>query len=275
VPSWPKQLGWFTYAVHGPLARTVGDVALMMSVIAGPDPRSPIAIREPGSLFAADLGRDFRGVRIAWSKDLGDLPIDPRVTAVLESKRSVFEEIGCVVEEGEPDFTDANAVFQAWRAWTFELSYADLIEKHRDQIKETVVWNAELGKTLTGPQLARAEAKRTELYHRVRRFMERYEFLICPVTQVPPFPVTQEYITEINGVQMETYIDWMKACSYITVTGHPAISVPCGFTPEGLPVGIQIVGRHQDDWGVLQLAHAFEQATQVWRMRPGVVAGAG
>lgn len=273
VPSWPTLLGWFTFGVYGPMARTVGDVALMLSAIAGPDPRSPIAIREPGSLFAADLGRDFRGVRIAWSKDLGDLPIDPRVTAVLESKRPVFEEIGCVVEEGEPDFTDANEVFQAWRAWTFELSYADLMEKHRDQIKETVVWNAELGKTLTGPQLARAEAKRTELYHRVRCFMERYEFLICPVTQVPPFPVTLEYPTEINGVKMETYIDWMKACSYITVTGHPAISVPCGFTPEGLPVGIQIVGRHQDDWGVLQLAYAFEQATEVWRTQPGVVAG--
>ena len=121
---------------------------------------------------------------------------------------------------------------------------------------------------LTGPQVGRAEVKRTALYHRVRAFMEKYEFLICPVNQVPPFDVTQQYITEINGVKMDTYIDWMKSCYYITVTNLPAMSVPYGFTPEGLPVGMQIVGRHQDEFGVLQLAHAFEQATQLWKRRP-------
>jgi amidase len=108
------------------------------------------------------------------------------------------------------------------------------------------------------------------LYHRLRQFMETHEFLILPVSQVPPFEVNQPYVTEINGIQMETYIDWMKSCYYITVTGHPAISVPAGFTPEGLPVGVQIVGRHQDDFGVLQLAYAFEQATGVWKRRPSV-----
>ena len=271
VPNWPKQLGWFPISVDGPMARTVGDVALMLSVMAGPDPRCPIAITEPGSKFAVDLGRDFRGVRIAWSRDFGGLPIDRRVTAVLEEKRSAFEQIGCIVEEGEPDYRDADEIFKLWRAWSFELGYTDLIRQHPNKIKETVVWNAEEGLKTTGPQLARAEAKRTELYHRVRIFMERYEFMVMPVTQVPPFPVTQEYITEIEGVQMGTYIDWMRSCYYITVTGLPAISVPCGFTPDGLPVGIQIVGRHQDDLGVLQLAHAFEQATQTWRQRPPVV----
>jgi amidase len=272
VPNYPDQLGWFPISVKGPMARTVQDVALMLSVLAGPDPRSPIAIREPGSIFAASLDRDWKGVRIAWSRDFGGLPIDRRVTAALEAKRHVFEEIGCIVEDGEPDFADADEVFKLWRAWAFELGYTDLIAKHRDKIKQTVIWNAEEGLSITGPQLARAEAKRTELYHRVRRFMERYEYMIFPVTQVPPFAVTTEYPTEIEGVQMETYIDWMKSCYYITVTGLPAISVPCGFTPEGLPVGMQIVGRHQDDFGVLQLAHAFEQATQTWRQRPGVVA---
>jgi amidase len=139
-------------------------------------------------------------------------------------------------------------------------------------IKDTVIWNTEAGLKLTGPELGQAERKRTELYHRLRQFMETYEYLILPVSQVPPFDVTQPYITEINGVKMGTYIDWMKSCYYITVTGHPAISVPAGFTPEGLPVGIQIVGRHQDDFGVLQLAHAFEQATGVWKRRPAVAA---
>jgi amidase len=138
-------------------------------------------------------------------------------------------------------------------------------------IKETVVWNAQAGQQISGPQLARAEMQRTALYHHMREFMERYEFLICAVNQVPPFDVTQEYITEINGAPMETYIDWMKSCYYITVTGHPALSVPCGFTPGGLPVGAQVVGRHQDDFGVLQLGYAFEQATLHWKQRPSVV----
>jgi amidase len=272
VPVWPTQLGWWGISVQGPMARTVQDTALMLSAIAGPDPRSPIAIAEPGSLFARPLGRDFKGVRIAWSRDLGGIPVDTRVTAVLDSQRQVFEALGCVIADATPDFSDADEIFQVWRAWRFELLYGDHAKNHPDLVKDTVIWNAEAGTKLTGPQLSRAEHKRTELYHRLRQFMETHDFLIMPVSQVPPFDVKQPYITEINGIKMQTYIDWMKSCYYITVTGLPAISVPGGFTPEGLPVGIQIVGRHQDDFGVLQLAHAFEQATGHWKTRPSVVA---
>jgi len=253
------------------MARTVQDTALMLSAIAGPDPRSPIAIAEPGSLFRRPLERDFKRVRVAWSRDLGRLPVDPRVTAVIDGQRHVFESLGCVVEDGEPDFRDADEIFKVWRAWRFEQTLGELLKTHRDQLKETVVWNIEQGIKLSGPQTGQAELKRTELYHRVREFMERYEFLILPVSQVPPFDVKQRYITEINGVRMETYIDWMKSCYYISVVGLPAISVPCGFTPDGLPIGVQIVGRHQDDFGVLQLAYDFEQATGSWKQRPPVV----
>ena len=272
VPVWPSLLGWWAITVQGPMARTVQDTALMLSAIAGPDPRSPIAIAEPGHLFARPLGRDFTGVRITWSRDLGGIPVDPRVTAVLESQRSVFEALGCMIDDATPDFSDADEIFQVWRAWRFELSYGDHVRNRRELVKDTVIWNAEAGMKLTGPELGRAERRRTELYHRLRQFMEAHEFLILPVSQVPPFDVKQPYITEINGVTMGTYIDWMKSCYYITVTGLPAISVPAGFTPEGLPVGIQIVGRHQDDFGVLQLAHAFEQATGHWKRRPPVAA---
>jgi len=268
VPVWPNLAGWFPISVQGPMARTVQDTALMLSTIAGPDPRSPIAITEPGSLFSRPLERDFKGVRVAWSRDLGGLPVDPRVTEVIEESRQVFESLGCMVEDSEPDFADADEVFKVWRAWRFELMYAELLESHRDKIKDAVIWNVEEGMKLTGPQIGRAERKRTELYHLVREFMETYEFLILPVSQVPPFDVKQRYVTEINGVKMDTYIDWMKSCYYISVIGLPAISVPCGFTPEGLPVGLQIVGRHQDDLGVLQLAYAFEQSTGLWRTRP-------
>ncbi len=260
VPAWPRALGWSPLSVQGPMARSVADAALMLSVLAGPDPRSPIAIREPGELFARPLERDFHGVRVAWSRDLGGLPVDPQVTAALEAKRELFEALGCTVEEATFDFGPADEIFRVQRAWHFHQAYGELVANHSDQIKETVVWNTEEGAKLTGPQLARAQAEQTDLFQRLRIFMERYAFLLLPVSQVPPFDVTERYVSEIDGVAMPSYIDWMKSCYYISVTGHPAISVPAGFTTDGLPVGLQIVGRHQDDLGVLQLAHAFEQA---------------
>jgi amidase len=271
VPSWPTQNGWGTLSVDGPMARTVADVALMLSAIAGPDSRSPIAIAEPGDRFAQPLDRDFRGSRIAWSRDLGGLPIDPRVTAAIDAQRHTFEALGCTIEDREPDLTDADEIFKILRAWSFELSHGELLSTHRNQLKDTVIWNIEAGTRLSGPDIARAERQRAALYQRMREFMETYEFLICPVSQAPPFDVTQPYLTTINGQPMETYIDWMRSCYYISVTGHPAISVPCGFTAEGLPIGVQIVGRHRDELGVLQLAYAFEQATELWKRRPPII----
>ena len=268
VPVWPNLVAWSPLSVEGPMARTVKDLALMLSVIAGPHPCSPISIAEPASLFTRPLDRNFKDVRIAWSKDLGELPVDPRVTRALEDQRHVFEDLGCIMEEDQPDFADADEIFKVWRAWNFELAFAELLKSKRALIKDSVIWNIEQGQKLTGPQIGRAEVKRTELYHRVREFMQTHEFLICPVNQVPPFDISQRWVQNIDGVKMDTYIDWMKSCYYITVTGLPAISVPCGFTPEGLPVGMQIVGRHMDDFGVLQMAHAFEQATKMWQRRP-------
>ena len=272
VPVWPTTAAWSPLSVAGPMARTVEDAALMLSAIAGPDPHSPISIEQPGEIFRRPLERDFLGVSIAWSLDLGGaFPVDPRVIAVLESQRETFSTLGCQVDDATPDLHEADECFKIWRAWQFELGRGELVERHRDQVKDTVIWNVEEGQQLSGPDLGRAEKMRTALYHRLREFMEVYEFLILVVSQVPPFDVTQEYVTDINGIRMPSYIDWMKSCYYISVVGHPAISVPCGFTPEGLPVGVQIVGRHRDDWGVLQLAYAFQQATEVWKRRPPVV----
>ena len=268
VPVWPRKAAWFPFNVHGPMARTVPDVALMLRAIAGPDPRDPLSLGESGRLFREPLERDFKGVHVAWSRDLDGLPVDPRITTVIDGQRSTFESLGCVTEEAGPDLSDADEIFTTWRAWSYELEYGDLLDDHRELLKDTVVWNIEEGRRLTGPQLGEVERQRTDLYQRVGAFMEQYEFLVLPVSQVPPFDVEQPYVTEINGVQMETYLDWMRSCYYITVTGLPAISMPCGFTPEGLPVGVQIVGRRHDDFGVLQLAHAFEQATGFWKQRP-------
>jgi amidase len=148
------------------------------------------------------------------------------------------------------------------------MRFAPLLKTHRTELKDTVIWNIEQGLALDGARIARAESLRTELYQRLRAFLEKYEFLLGPVNQLPPFPVETEYPTKIAGVTLANYLDWMKSCYYVTITSHPAISVPAGFTPEGLPVGLQIVGRYRDDFGVLQLAHAFEAETRVWKQRP-------
>ena len=273
VPVWPSQTPWSALAVQGPMARTVQDTALMLSAIAGPDARCPVALTDRGETFnplTHSLERDFDGVHIAWSSDMGGLPVDPRIVSVIESQRGTFGELGCDIDEACPDFSDANDVFMMMRAAGMAATRAELLKNHRDQLKDTVIWNIEEGMKLNAADVGMAEVKRAALFERVRKFMETYEFLVFPVSQHPPFDVTQPYLTEVNGVQMETYIDWMRSCYYITATGHPAISVPCGFTEDGLPVGVQIVGRHQSEFSVLQLAYAFQQATGFWKQKPEI-----
>jgi amidase len=271
VSAWPESNAWNTLSVLGPLARTVSDCAFLLAGMAGPDPRAPATIAEPGEIFLKKLTRNFRKVKIAWSRDLGGLPVEPAVTRVLEEQKQVFTDLGCVIEDAEPDFSGATESFETLRAVGFFHKVGPLLEKHRDKLKDTVIWNVEEGRKRSAEDVARAEVLRTELFHRMRRFLEKYEFLVCPVNQLPPYPVDTEWPREVAGVKMGNYLDWMKSCYYITITSHPAISVPAGFTQEGLPVGIQIVGRFRDDFGVLQLAQAFESATETWKRRPPLV----
>ncbi len=268
VPVWPSSTGWSPLAVHGPMARTAEDIALFMSAIAGADRRVPISLPGAPSSFARPLDRDLTGTRVAWSPRLGDLPVDPTVLTVMEEQRSVFEQLGCEVVDVDPDLRAADEAFQTLRAWQFELGTGAIMDEHREQLKDTVIWNVEQGRALTGPDVGAAERARTELFHRFSDFMTGFDLLVCPVSQVPPFEAGTEWISEIDGTPMATYISWMQSCSRITVTGHPAASVPAGFTPDGLPVGLQFVGRHLDDFGVLQFAHAFERANPVGRQRP-------
>ena len=272
VPSYPQANPWSNMSELGPMGRTVEDAAFLLAAMAGPDPRSPVSYPEPGSVFLRPLKRDFRKTRIAWSRDLGGLPMDPRVPAVLEPHRRTFKALGCAITDAEPDFNGAKEAFETLRAFVFVHRNGENVKKHRERMKDDIVWNVEQGLKLTTEQLAAAEAKRAQMYQRMRLLLEKHEFLVCPVNQLPPYSVDTEWPREIAGVKMDNYLDWMKSCYYITLTGHPAISVPAGFTPEGLPVGIQIVGRYRDDFGVLQLAHAFEEATQFWRRRPPVLA---
>jgi len=272
VPQWPTATPYSTLTVAGPMARTVADAALMLAALAGPDARDPYSIEQDPARFLGSLERGFAGVRVACALDWGGLPVDPAVTQALRAQLPVFEQLGCRVEEACPDFGDADAAFQALRAQNFAVSQGETVRLHRGQVKETVIWNTELGLTQPAANLIRAERERAALFERMHGFMQQYEFVIGPVSQVAPFPVDEEYVREIDGTPMQNYIDWMRSAYYVTMTGHPAISVPCGFTAEGLPVGVQIVGRYRDEWGVLQLAHAFEQATQFWRQAPALAA---
>ena len=261
VPVWPDETPWFPVPVQGPMARSAADAALMLSAIAGPDPRAPLSLAEPGETFRRPLDRDFEGVRVAWSTGFGGVPFDPRVRAALAPARGGLERIGCEVEDAEPDMSGADVAFDRWRAWYFELNWGPLLDRRRESMKDTVIWNIERGRALDAAALAEASRRWTALLRRARTFFERYEFLALPVSQVPPFDIGIEYPTEIAGVTMRSYTDWMASCAWVSLLGCPAVSVPAGETPEGLPVGLQIVGRPRDDFGVLQLGHALEQAS--------------
>ena len=270
VPNPSVKLGWFTEATNGCMGRSTADLALALSTIAGPDISTPLSINEPGSLFARPLERSFKGVRIAWFNQLNGIPIDPRVRTVVDAHRKTFESLGCIVEQAEPDLAPAETSFCTLRSWNYVASYGALFQQHPEAFKDTLRGELEAGKALSGSDIARAEAARTQLWRSFQSFFTQYEYFILPTTQLPPFDVNTPWATEINGVHLTNYIDWMKSCWYISATGNPAASVPAGFTAEGLPVGLQIVGRDRQDFSVLQLAHAFEQATGFGKRRPAL-----
>jgi amidase len=270
VPDPNAHFGWSTLFTNGCLGRSTADLALALSTIAGPDKDTPLSINEPGSLFARPLERDFKGVRVAWFKDLNGIPIDARVRTAVDAHRKTFESLGCIVEQAEPDFAPAEISYRILRAWSSAAGHGKGLEKYPDGFKDTLTAEIKEGLALSGSDIARAEIAHVDMWRRFQSFLERYEYFILPTTQLPPFDVSTPWPTEISGVHLANYIDWMKSCWYISATANPAVSVPAGFTPEGLPVGVQIVGCDKADFSVLQLAHALENATNFSRRHPTI-----
>jgi amidase len=269
VPVYPVVTAWDAYSVQGPMARTVGDLALMLAAMAGPDPRSPISYPADGRAFVAATRRpSLRGARIAWSADLGITPVDDEIRSVSFAATRVLRDLGARVDEAHPDFTGLLEVVLASRGFSMVARHEDKLADWRGVMQENLVRNIEHGLGLSVSEVARAERMRTELWERVRRFQQRYDFIVTPTTAIPPFPLETIYPREINGVPMENYIQWVLLTYAFTVVGLPAISIPCGFTRAGLPVGLQIVGRWRDDAGVLRAAAAFESAAPWADRRP-------
>jgi amidase len=266
-----ESTSWTPLSVSGPIARTVGDVALFLSAIAGPNPRSPLSIQDDPARFRKPLGRDFKGVRVAWWRGLGGIPFQSEIRRVVDANRKVFEDLGCVVEEAEPDFSGLDEAFPVLRFAANYPQYAPLVKQRPEWVKDTIKFEVAQAERATAADVGRALARQARMYDDSRQFFERYEYLILPVTQVEPFDVNTPYPTEVAGTRMITYIDWMRSCWYVTMMSNPAISVPAGFSATGLPVGLQIVGRHRDEWSVLQLAHAFEQETNHGKRRPALI----
>jgi amidase len=262
---------WQPLAVSGPIARTVADVALLLSAIAGPDAASPLSINEDPTVFRAPLARNFKGARVAWFTALGGIPFEPEILRVVNANRHVFEGLGCAVSDAEPDFSGMDDAFRVLRFSANYANYAPLVKQRAEWVKDEIKYEVAQAEHYTGGDVGRAMARQARLHDQSREFFERFDSFVLPVTQVLPFDVNTHYPTSVAGIAMSDYVDWMRSCWYITLMANPAISVPGGFSESGLPVGLQIVGRHRDDWSVLQMAHAFEQATHHGSRRPALV----
>jgi amidase len=255
------------------MARNVPDLALLLSVQAGYDPRAPLSLEGDGARYRAPLEADLNGKRIAWVGDFGGyLPYEGGVLDVCKVALKTFETIGCMVEEAQPDYP-VDAVWQAFvklRAWQ---TGGTLLPFYRDPAKRALmkpeaVWEVESGLKLSAYDITAASAVRSEWYHAVRRFFERYDYFVVPTAQLFPFPIELTWPREIGGTRMTTYHEWMKGVLPVTMAGSPALAVPAGFGAQGLPIGIQIVGPNHAEFACLQLAHAYDQATNWVARRP-------
>jgi amidase len=272
VPTWPTQDPWFTLPVQGPMGRTVADAVLLLSAQAGPDPRPVVSLPEPGSIFTARFPARLDGLRIAVSPDLGGtVVVDPEVAATVEAQIATLTDLGATVTRASLDFTGADEAFTTLRALNYAQVFGQLVDQSSELVKQAIQSNVAHGRTLTGSDVARADALRGAIYNRALAFFGEYDALVLPACQALPFDADLEYPDSIAGVPMENYLEWMKAAYFVSVTECPATAVPVGFSRDGLPIGVQVVAPPRDDLRALTVAHCIEQATRAGQRRPDIL----
>jgi amidase len=254
--------------VEGPMARNVTDLCLLLDAMSGFEPGDPRSIPRDKHSFSSVMENHWKPRRVAFSRDLGITPVDPEVAAQIEAAAKALEASGVVVEEAHPDMHEAMSCFQTLRALNFATGLGGLLKSHRDKLKPEVVWNIEKGFALTVYDIAKAESERGALFHRMNDFLHHYDALLCPATIVPPFPVEQRFPTHCNGLEFETYVDWLLIVAVATLCACPAISIPCGFTTTGLPVGLQIIGPNRGEAKLLAVAKYAEDVLNLGTITP-------
>src|ERR1700733_6160157 len=244
--------------VHGPMARNVEDIALLLDAMSGEHPADPLSLPRLPTSFLSAARSGKRPKRIAYSPDLGITPVDPEVAAITRKAASRFAEAGVIVEEAHPDLREAHECFHVLRAFDFAISKASLLRSKRDQLKPEVIWNIEQGLKLTVEQLERAEAQRVAMTARTLEFFQTYDLLLSPATIVAPFPIGNRYVAECAGTKFDNYVEWLGIVYAITLVCCPALSLPCGFTTSGLPVGLQMVAAPRGEAQLLAGARVLE-----------------
>ncbi len=258
VPRAPTASPFSGLGVNGPMARNVRDLALMLDAQIGQYDEDPLSLARPETAFSAAIDGPATPLKVAVSPGLGVMRIDPQVEAVIRQAADGFAEMGAEVVEDGIDFGDAEACFQILRAQQFAIGHREKLARHRDQLKPEMIWNIEQGLNLTADDLIDAEQARAALYRRTVAFFQDYDLLLCAAASVPPFDVTMRYPEEVAGVRFDNYLSWMRVAFAVTLTACPALSIPAGFTADGLPVGLQIVAAPRAEAKLLAAAARFE-----------------
>jgi len=243
---------------QGPMARNVEDMALLLDAMCGEDPRDPLSLPRTAESYLAAARSGWRGKRVAWSADLGITHVDPEVAAITRRAAERFSELGASVEDAHPDLSGSHDCFQTLRAYDFFMRKAVLLREHRDLLKPEVIWNIEKGFKINLEELERAENARVALAQRYLAFFDTYDLLLTPATVVAPYPIENRYVAEVNGHTFANYVEWLAIAYAVTVACGTALSLPCGFTRESLPVGLQIAGPPRGEARVLAAAKALE-----------------
>ena len=257
-----------TLGLEGPMARNVTDLCLLLDALSGFEQGDPLSLPRDKHSFSSVMENHWKPKRVAFSLDLGITPVDPEIAAITEAAAKALEASGVVVEEAHPDLREAMTCFQILRALSFATGLGSLLETHRDKLKPEVIWNIEKGLALTVEDIAKAESQRGALFHRMNDFLHHYDALLCPATIVPPFPVEQRFVTHCNGVEFETYVDWLLIVAVATLCACPAISIPCGFTTNDMPVGLQIIGPNRGEAKLLAVAKYAEDVLNLGTITP-------